>query len=240
MFDKYVDFFWGQRKNAEARNNRTKAALCKLLLNSLYGKFGQAGRVYNDVGNDDRNIVRVWSEWDADTGTARRLRSFGGVIQEQSSDEESSNSHPAIAATITSAARIMLLKLIRKAGDKNVIYVDTDSLMLNEDGFQALQGSMASGVLGKLKWEWSSEDVVIYGLKDYMVNGKLKAKGVRKNAVAIGPNSFSQETFRGYKGMLRDGDLENMRIRRGTKTLRREYQKGNVGADRRVSPYDFS
>ena len=125
---------------------------------------------------------------------------------------------------------------MQAAGLDNVFYTDTDSLMVNRAGYEALDAYINSQLLGALKVEWTSEDVVIHGLKDYEVDGKLKAKGVRRDAEHTAPGVFTQEQFRGIEGMIRDGDLDRILIRRVSKRLTRRYQKGVVSDSGRVFP----
>ena len=108
--------------------------------------------------------------------------------------------------------------------------------MVNRAGYEALKPFINTAMIGALKVEWTSSDVVIHGLKDYEIDGKLKAKGIRKDAVMTAPGVFTQDQFRGIEGMIRDGDLDRILIKRVSKTLTRRYQKGLVGESGKVFP----
>jgi hypothetical protein len=149
---------------------------------------------------------------------------------------ESRDSFPAIASHITAYARMYLWELMKTAGLENVYYVDTDSLMLNKTGYAALKPRIDQTKLGALKVEWKSDHVVLNGLKDYEIDGRLKAKGIRKTAVQTAPGVFTQEQFRGIEGMIRDGDLDRILIKTVSKTLLRKYLKGQVMESGKVFP----
>lgn len=239
IFHSYVDFFYHERLKARDAKADTLSWLCKLFLNSLYGKFGQTGRVFEEIELTMEDEVKVWVEWDATTRTLHKYRQLGGLVQEQRRDGESRDSFPAIAAHVTSAARLQLWELMAQAEPDNVFYCDTDSLFVNAAGLSRLQMHLVDDELGALKLEWQSTAVEIRGPKDYSVDGNEKIKGIRKDAERVGPNTFRQDVFRGWRGMIRAGDVDRQLITKTEKTLRREYQKGLVQASGRVRPFRF-
>ena len=236
IFSEYVDFFYAQRLKAREMGDTATEGITKLLMNSLYGKFGQNGQKWSLVGQSDTLNVRYFDYFDAETHQITKYREFGGMVEMLEEQPESRDSFPAIAAHITAYARLYLWELMTAAGRANVYYVDTDSLMLNKAGYEALRDRIHPSRLGALKLEWESSDVVINGLKDYEVDGNLKAKGIRKNAVKTAPGVFTQEQFRGIEGMIRDGDLDRILIKTVSKRLLRKYQKGQVMESGKILP----
>lgn len=237
LFDTYVHEWHARRSRAIAEGRIADATLSKLMMNALYGKFGQRGRVFSDVGDAPPDEVRSWVEIDADTGTVRHYRTFGGRLQERSDEVESRESHPAIAAHVTAAARMRLLGAMERAGRMNIVYADTDSLFALPPAVGTLDSLVRPGRLGWLKRERTLETLTIHALKDYTADGVRKTKGIRSNADETGPATFSQDTFVGLKGALRGGDINRQVIRRTVKRLARTYDKGNVDVDGRVTPY---
>ena len=126
--------------------------------------------------------------------------------------------------------------LMRIAGLDNLYYCDTASLMVNEMGLENLRPHIDKSELGMLKVEWESENVIIHGLKDYVLDGAAKIKGIRKDATILEEGVFSQEQFRGLEGMIREGDLDRFLIRTVTKKLMRQYLKGQVAETGKVFP----
>jgi len=236
IFSAYVFELYRLRRVYQESDNKTFSWLCKIMLNSLYGKWGQRGRVFEEIGEADPSEVKVWREWDADTKTMHTLRSFGGIVQELTVQGESYNSHPAIASHVTAAGRMTLWTLMHQAGRENVYYIDTDSLTVNKTGLQNMPEVMISSDLGDLKIEHSFKRMTIYGAKDYVFGNKRRIKGIREKATEIEPGRFVQDHFSKFKGMLRAGDLDQMIIYRQEKKLSRIYDKGIVRADGRVDP----
>lgn len=237
IFRSFVEEWWQRRLEAIDKGDASEADFCKRMMNSLYGKFGQTGKVYETIGQIDSGEVRTWTEIDLETGEVSKMRSISGLVQKLARETESRDSHPAIAATVTSEARVRLLKLMIGAGRDGVLYVDTDSLFLAK-GVCASRSELPIGNgLGDLKHERTIHDLTIHGLKDYTADGIRKTKGVRANAEEIQPGTFRQDTFVGLKGAIRSGDINRQVIRRTTKVLTRGYDKGTVLASGVVVPY---
>ncbi len=237
IFATFVAEWWERRAGYLAAGDMASAWLCKRVMNSLYGKFGQKGRAYEDVGDADPLDVRAWAEIDLDTGTVRRYRSIGGLLQEQVDETEALNSHPAIAAHVTAAGRQRLLTLMEDAGRGHVAYVDTDSLFVLPGAPGPSTAVLGHSGLGALKLQETIADLTIYGAKDYTADGRRVLKGVRADALQLNPQTFEQDTFVGLKGALQQGDIGRQVIRRTTKHLSRTYQKGQVGPTGLVTPH---
>ena len=236
IFSDYVDFFYGKRLEARKSSDRATEGITKLFLNSLYGKFGQNGQRWSTVGQAEDMSIGFYDVYDADKAVLTKYRQFAGLVDALEELPESSESFPAISSHITAYARMYLYYLMRIAGLDNLYYCDTDSLMVNETGLENLRPHIDKSELGMLKVEWESENVIIHGLKDYVIDGTAKIKGIRKDATILEDGVFSQEQFRGLEGMIREGDLDRFLIRTVTKRLMRQYLKGQVAETGKVFP----
>jgi len=236
LFRKFVDEIYSLRLLARANGNATDDYNLKILANSLYGKFGQRGRRYEECGQTDPNAVWSHTEIDMDSNTIVRYRAFGGLVQAFIDDAEGMESHPAIAACVTSYARCELLDAIEKCGRENVYYTDTDSLIINRIAWERMQDDVDPLRLGAWKLEKTIKQMTIHGPKDYDIDGDAKTKGIRANAVQIALNTYEQDKFVGFRGLLQQGQLQAPVVYKIKKKLKRVYNKGTVGKDGRVTP----
>lgn len=236
LFKDYIKYFYKYRLECKAKGNDVDSLNAKLLMNSLFGKFAQRGLVYKQIDTTHDLNIKLWQEYDEDTGDNYSFRQYGGIIEELQHETESRDSHPAIAAHITAYARMQLWELITKAGRKNIFYCDTDSIWVNKTGYERLGKFLHDSDLGKLKLEGIHSDVEIYGVKDYKIDGIKRIKGIRANAIQLNNNTFEQDKFTTLVGLLRRGDLSAPIVTKITKRLRRIYNKGVVGSNGRVSP----
>ena len=186
IFKSYVDLYYNGKNKAKQDNNLGKAALCKMMLNSLWGKFAQKinltkhnyisnpnewfdmiennTKTINNVNNSSNGIFVTWEYKDDDIW---------------SSDLRGCKRNIALASAITSNARLRLYESMEKAGN-NLCYVDTDSCIYVDD-----ENNNISKLIGVTKekpklGEWELEDEI-------------------SKYVAIGPKSYSYITNEGIE-----------------------------------------
>lgn len=239
LFSEFVTYFYNQRGEATKAGNKTDALLYKVLMNSLYGKFGQSGIVWEDEEQTDDIKADSWITYNLDTGEKTKYRQLGGLVQSQVRERESRESFPAIAAHVTAHARMLLWSLIKQAGRENVYYCDTDSLLVNVAGYNLLRDRLSDKELGALKVEGQYADAEIFGNKDYRFGDKVRTKGVKKTARWKGTATVEQEQWSTLKGLIKSGNLDKPTTKTITKVLRREYTKGTVGEDGYIVPFSF-
>ena len=246
LFSTYVEYFYERRQEYKSIGNDLYQLICKVgFLNSLYGKFGQKVPEWTDVtGTEEADFVPAFLTYvivkDEDN-PPRHYRRIGNLVErrEPVSRDTARNAFVAIAAHVTSYARVALLHGITTAEPSNVYYCDTDSVYTNDEGAQRLlsAGLVDQSKLGSWKHEGTQDSIDIHGPKDYAWGTERKIKGVRKTAEQIAPNEFMQAKFQGFKGSLRAGATDIMLIRYEKKVLRRVYLKGVVGDDGWVTPF---
>ena len=101
VFKDYIDRWYAVKKNAK---NETERSLAKLMLNSLYGKFGM---------NDSR-VTKI-------------PVAIGDTIIYKTIENNTTYYYKEVASYITSMARVKLASFMNKCGD-NFLYCDTDSV----------------------------------------------------------------------------------------------------------------
>lgn len=240
LFGSYVNFFYCQRQHFESRNSVAYAYLCKLMLNSLYGKFGQRAEEWAFVCNDPTRHYDWWQEYDFQKKRLFTYRCINHRVEVSTGYKEGFNSLVAISAEVTANARLYLWELCNIAGLDNLYYMDTDSLIVSVIGLENLTGLIDRKELGRLKIVDTTDRLTIHNLKDYSFGGKVKIKGIRKDAEMIDYNKYKQYQSIGIKSGLHHKEINRVIWREITKTLSREYTKGEVLPDGRVQPLRLS
>jgi len=239
IFKDFVDYFYQKRLEYKNSSNFAFSYLCKLLLNSLYGKFGQRNEVWQKISEDPDHKNLIWEEWDMDQKVWSYYRAINGLIEKKVGEVESFNSFPAISSHITAQGRLYLWSLIKKAGFNNVFYVDTDSLITNEKGFNNLKSEVSNTTLGSLKVSAKSSNLEIRNLKDYTFADQDKRKGIKKLAQKFNNQTFSQWHFQGIKSSLRKTELNKCYFIKTIKKLKTDYLKGWVLETGKVRPFEM-
>ena len=194
IFKEYVDYFWTLRLRYKGAGDKVREQFAKLLLNSLYGKFGQWSKPVKALGTALMPKYMAADFVDTAEGKIGRFYQAGHQVFIQLKEKKPwVNAAVAISASVTSYARLVLWSLIETAGLENVYYVDTDSLMVNEAGLERLR-PWIGGELGWLKLEKEANVVEIRAPKDYTFGTTTKIKGVPKKAeeVAEGIYAFTK------------------------------------------------
>lgn len=226
LFFKYIDFFYNKRLEFKKENNGAFEHICKLFLNSLYGKFGQRNDKYKIIGYDNSLKDGVFEFFDIDKMIDVRQRFIGGKIEESAGKVEGFDSFVAIPAHITADARMQLWRYFEIAGRDNIFYCDTDSIIVNRRGYENCTPHIGENALGFLEVKKQARILKLYGPKDYVFGADEVIKGIRKDATRLSENRFSQVKFEGLAGAIRKGRTSRMIISQTEKELKREYTKG--------------
>jgi len=237
IFTSYVDTLYRLRREFASANVKEYEVLCKYLLNSLYGKFGQKAENWVKIGDAPDEPDREELIFYTNPRRVMRLRYLLGEVFELKSYTESFDSFPAIAAHVTAYGRMYLWYLMQLVGQGNYYYCDTDSLIIDEVGLCNLVSLMSDTELGKLKVVETTNRLLIRGLKDYETEAKKVIKGIRKNAVQLSKSSYAQQKWPTFRGLLKSNEVNSYRIETVTKHLSREYTKGTIDNNGRINPY---
>lgn len=236
LFKDYVDFFYNKRQEYKKQNNYAFQYICKLFLNSLYGKFGQRNEHYEKVGECEKTDDGIFEYFDIQKNDWIKERRVNGIIERSAGLIEGFDSFVAIAAHITADARIKLFEYFKIAEIKNIFYCDTDSLIVNKEGYEKLLPFIGKD-LGLLSLKEKNNKLIIRGAKDYKFGDNEVIKGIRKNATKINDNTFEQTRFEGLAGAIRKKRINKMFISTGVKKLSRNYDKGIIGKNGVVTPH---
>jgi len=235
IFTNYVNFFYKLKQQYSNENNLVLRSFTKLYLNSLYGKFGQKGYFTEIIAKADYPDYRLSFGYDVRLNLNYKIMQIGRNILYSYVQGDSEKAFTAIASHVTAEARIYLYKLVTQAGIENVFYTDTDSLIVNQTGLENLRFMIHSTTLGSLKIEEMSDYLMINAPKDYIFGDHTVLKGIRKNAIEIGPNVYQQEQWPGLSSIYRE-DNKHYFIRTITKTLSREIKNAIVLPDNQIIP----
>jgi len=240
IFADYVKDLYQKRLDFAAQGNTAFAYFSKMLLNSLYGKFGQRARGWVKIGECEPDKI-AFEKWYDSGGKSYSVRYLGGVVETLLDMGNSRNSFVAIAACVTAAARMHLWRLMQTVPPKHLYYVDTDSLLVDSVGYEALRSSISeSKELGKLKLEGTATYVSIRGPKSYTFGDRVREKGLPPDAKEIGPNTYEYLQWQSLNGSVHDSFSGEVRQKRVVKILARTYKKGFVTWDGWVEPYSLS
>jgi len=239
LFHWWVEALYELKCQYERDGDPLRRQMVKLLLNSLYGKFGQLGYTDRIIGSADPEVISVSHGYDRARRCNLTIYTAGGLVIEQIRTGEGYNAFVGIAAHVTAYARLYLWDLIERAGRRNVYYCDTDSLFTNRAGYDALADGIDPIRLGFLKVEETAQLLEIRAPKDYTFGDHTVRKGIPDKAVEVDPDTFTMETWPGLISHLAGSHRDTFYNRNVTKTLTYDVDWGDLQADGWVAPYEL-
>ncbi len=202
LFREFVQHFWDKRQAAKRSGDGLEDQLCKTIMASLYGKFGQLSPQWeafaaNTEGPRWGQIANI----DGPTGKRTRIRYVGHYIEKQVEPREHKMAFPAISAWITSAARQYMRRLVKTAGARNTLYVVYDALFVNQAGFVNLlnAGEIKHNQIGKLATKHYGETACFSGYNNYTIGDRRVLAGCKNPDESIVGDSFTQTQFQGIR-----------------------------------------
>jgi len=236
-FVRYVKTLYALRKRYEKEGRTLWASLLKLMLNGLYGKFGQLAEEWKTYPNTMGWPVGAYRFTGGGLKGVNYAICMGEEVWVRVGVSESPTSFPAIAAYVTSYARVQLLRYVEAAGAGNVIYCDTDSVITTPAGTVNLRPFVDAERLGALKVEYEGRGGEIRSPKDYRIGEKTRTKGLSTAAVEVGDNTFVDTHWPGFWGLMAAGKDFGYATTEVVKVLKRKYLKGKVRPDGVVEPF---
>ncbi len=239
LFSVYVDYFHNLKVLYNKNENDIMVLLCKYKLNVLYGKFGQL-KIQTDI--TDKETGRDYFREDVFsmvTGRTVVITHFMNKQLIQYQEGEGENSNVAIAAHICENARFELWDLMQKAGPKNVLYCDTDSIKIRKKHIGPVKHLIDPAKLGALKIENESKTLFLGGAKNYRTEDSRKIKGIPKKAVEGPDNYFAFDQFARQVAHMRTGMVRGAIVKPVHRELKAKYSKGTVQKSGKVKPFIF-
>lgn len=228
-FDDYVQDLFDKRLQYRDEDNATEFVV-KLMMNSLYGKFGQRIEI------DDGGLYKRASKIDS-AGDLVGSRVIGDWFIESIDydDDDEGNGipsyiNPMLAAYVTARGRTELYKwfeYVQDAGGR-VLYCDTDSVWTDTK----LENVQDDKRLGQLDYEGKYDDLYVFGPKMYVADAedketKITAKGVPYSqmqqmweAIQDGRGKIEYQKIAGMREGFRSDDFDPIDVIDKHRTVR--------------------
>jgi hypothetical protein len=230
----------------EIKKNHTKDQpmylVSKLLMNSLYGRFGMDNKFYDNIIIEDNQLYEFIEKYSINDilqlDNNKTLISFldQNKYEDNNFDEITNNkiSVP-VAAAITSYARIHMSQFKSNNSNFKIFYTDTDSIDIDKP----LDNKFIGNELGKMKLEHIFKEVVFLAPKVYAGTFKhnnellelIKIKGFKINKFPLSHNNKIEIennninlSFKKMKELL----IKNNNLEMKHEKMFRDFEKSNI------------
>lgn len=206
---------------------------------TLIGRFAMRYRSWEQIALSDQMRLYVSDYKDMDTGQTSKLMQLGQQILLQGQESEGPDYCPQVTGYIMSAARARLWNAAMVAGGANVLYMDTDSLVVNSTGRSALEAGKGNPILDGLGIKQSSKGYRIYGPRAIILDRSKKVSGLPRRSQEIEPHKFTGETWESLKHALETGNHNAVSIHIRPFKLAPNPARRYLRRDGTTSPYEL-
>lgn len=183
-------------------------AVCKHWCRALIGRFGSRFGVWEAFGDGVGDGVGLYGFSDISSGSVGELLSVGGKSWVSMELRDHPLSAPQVMSWINAQARVDLWEAMNAAGLGSVLYVDTDSLIVDRDGDANLRQFGVPGLRPKARYQ----SLDILGTRRLIEDRELKAAGVSKGARRLSSTSWSAESWDSLQSSLKSGSPDSVRV----------------------------
>lgn len=175
---------------------------------SLIGRTAAQWSRWDVIGESPAAGVSLGKAYDKGSDETFRFLQVGHDLLRARDAKENPDAMVSIMAFVMAEARVRLWLAMEAAGLDNVMYVDTDSVIVNQEGDHALSQAALPGF--RIKAVYESLDVL--GPRQIIPSGRLRASGVPTGARPVGDYVWEGEVWAGLGTSLQDGERDRVRV----------------------------
>jgi hypothetical protein len=176
-------------------HDRVVRAVWKQWGRTLVGRFGMRHTSWERFGTADDDDVSLSSLCDRTTGERTRLLQVGRDLLLEGGARDAPTAQPAVMSYVMAVTRTWLWRAMRVAGLREVVYVDTDSLLTTETGSTRLEAAVAAGGLGGLRVKSLHERVEVLGPRQLVLDDGVRIAGLPRRARRVGAREWEAEVW---------------------------------------------
>lgn len=181
---------------------------------SLIGRFGARWPQWEKVAKLPNSDLQLVPYVVHETGEEGAYLQNGHNWFEKTGMVDAPDAMPAIMGYIMAESRVRLLNAAMKAGLENIVYMDTDSLIVNADGNERLSAVNPGDIAGEFVCKAEYKRGLFLGPRQIKLDSELRIAGLPKSAIQRGPRSFEATVWEGMAEGIRRGHHGEVRIYR--------------------------
>lgn len=200
---------------------------------ALIGRTAARWSKWEPWGQAPTTAVHLGRVHDASAGEVYSMLQLGTQLIRQTGAPDNPDAMVAVMSWVMAESRRRLWNAMQVAGIPNVLYVDTDSLIVNSCGSSALSSASIRGL--RVKGEWSS--IEILGPRQIIPGASLRAAGVPRGAVKVADGVYEAPVWSGLSRSLTSGQSNTVEVATRTFRLRGVDNRRRHLADHATAPF---
>lgn len=171
-----------------------------------YSEWGMRG----DAFVPGANYAEVL-DWD--TGKVGAMAQIAGDRWESWDRTWSDSALPQLWSAVNAHSRVNLWRSMNVAGLEHVLYVDTDALIVDEEGDERLRVATLAGDLGSLRHKQTLHDLEIASHRSLHGQGWRRLAGISRKAVRDDEGVYHSESWERLPAALSAGHFDRVIVR---------------------------
>ena len=206
LMKEWGDWIIGRLDGPEPETCPVGRALLKQWSRSTVGRFGLRYPLWEqkDEARETGFAIVPWI--DAETKATGDTLWIGNQILERSGVVESNDSAPAIMSYVMALARCRLWRAIATLPEGSLCYCDTDSLIVTEQGNDALRKFAHKRIGEGLRVKAKHVDATFHAPRAVELSGAAHFAGLPRNATPLGNGRYRAVLWEGAESSLRRRD----------------------------------
>lgn len=180
---------------------------------ALIGRFGARFPLWEPWGAASRPGIDLAGFYDMDTGQLGQMLNMGGECFVAHEKDWTADAMPAVMGAVMSECRIRLWTVLQVAGLDNVVYCDTDSVIVNREGDRRLAEYTDHGQGWGIRPKGRYRSLEVMGPRQMVIDGKGRISGVSKKAHRADTSTWVGEKWDGVTTTLMSGSPNTVVIR---------------------------
>ena len=214
-----------------------KKLILKHWSRALIGRFGMRYQSWEKYGTAQESRVYIATLINSDDGSKQELLQVGTDLFTSGDQREVDDGCPQITGYIMSEARAKLWRAAIQIGEQHVVYMDTDSLIVDSVGHNRIQDLASFPLFDGLRSKARYRNIHIYGPRSLICDSRPCVAGMPRDSRETASATWSGEVWRGAKESVRLGESDTVAIRPTTFHLRYNSNRRYFNSDGSTSPY---
>lgn len=213
-----------------------KRIILKHWSRALIGRFAMQYRTWETFARSEDNQIRTLDGWDMDTDAPVSFLQIGQDVRRLAETVDGDDAAPFVTGYVMSVARARLWRATGLVGPEHVLYMDTDSVLVDQEGHARLVELEGHPDLAGLRLKHRYVGWSIAGPRALVLEDEVRISGVPKNSVRTGEWEFTGEVWRGLKNSLMHGEPNTVRVTSRTFHVRGVDNRRVRNGDGRTTP----
>ena len=200
---------------------------------AIVGRMAARHTSWSLVGHAPTSDVNIGPVFDRPADETWQMMQLGRDLFRQSPPAESADAQVAIMSYIMGEARVRLWHAMNVAGLEHVAYVDTDSVIVDPAGDAAIRAARIPGL--RVKGEYRTLEIL--GPHKVVPGVTLRAAGIPRGAIRVGPDTWTGEVWSGPLTSFADGATDKVVVSRRVFRLTHEDKRRRHLPKGQTAPY---